>query len=228
MLNNKNKTSSLIIKNNSNEIKEYEIVLVYYKMQNNGKLVIDANEADDTATSFIKFAPRKIKLTPGEEQVVRVIFKPFGELSNRDYRCHIQFNPVNTEIKLNDEQNKKITFELKPKIGVAVPIFINNFSGDRKAEIKNVKLNKKDMRSILSFELNNLTPSTFLIGDISVVDRDEKIVAQLNGINSYLNLLPLDISLDANLIPNVDKKYFLVFKSAEVFGSKELARVEIK
>jgi len=228
VLGGKNKTGSITIKNNSDELKEYEIVLVYYRMTSSGKLNLDKEEGEDSASKFVKFAPRKIKLNPGEEQVVRVIFKPDIVLNNKDYRCHIQFNPINSNLNTSDDKARKITFELRPKIGVAVPILISNFVGERKAEFKNVKIVKKNQKNILIFDLINITSSTFLIGDISIVDSEGQVVAQLNGVNSYLNALPVEIPIDSNFNTNKDKKFFLIFKSAEAYGNRELARVEIK
>jgi fimbrial chaperone protein len=87
-----NRSAEVILRNTSNGARTYRLRWVEQRMKESG--AYDRIEVEDnpmSASSMIRFSPRQITVGPGENQTVRLSFRPPAGLGKGEYRSHLLF-----------------------------------------------------------------------------------------------------------------------------------------
>ena len=126
------KVEVLNVANKSEETHRYDLTLIDQVMNENG-MTLRKDTFDYSAKRMIRFVPKRFTLKPGERQVVRVMVKRPDDMTDGDYHSHLLFREVPLSVQDKQtlkaeraEQNndKKVSFEIRALYGVAVPIVV--------------------------------------------------------------------------------------------------------
>ncbi|HLT23031.1 MAG TPA: fimbria/pilus periplasmic chaperone [Bacteriovoracaceae bacterium] len=127
------------------------------------------------------FSPANFTIPPGDKQVVRFFIKDkFQEKEKRTY-AHLL-----TEVK-DDNIDKSKMMVLTPNVAIAIPILFRKNTILDNIEIRDLKLTQQDKNCVLSMEWSNKSHSSYI--NIDLLDANEKIISQLNGVSNYLDKL---------------------------------------
>ena len=125
--------TEVILSNIGSEEATYRIGLELRRMEPDGSLVpiekSDANEREDAALQMIRYAPRRIKLPPGQPQAVRLAARPGAELPDGEYRVHMSFKAIPKTPEVTDEvapASQGVSIRLIPVYGVTIPVIVRH------------------------------------------------------------------------------------------------------
>ncbi len=137
-LNKKAAVGQLHLVNKSDSIKQYEIKIINYAMNEKGNLSV-VEELPYSAKKFIRFSPRKVTLEAGEDQYVRVMARMPKTLEEGGYHTHIEFQEVqgafNRKSDSKDLGEGNTSFKIASTYSVAIPIFVKNGAAEGAADL---------------------------------------------------------------------------------------------
>lgn len=130
--------------NKSDDIKQYEIKLVNYAMDENGNLQA-VEEMPYSADGFIRFSPRRVTLESGEDQYVRVMARMPKTLELGGYHTHIEFDEVEGAFNRKEDTKElgdnNTSFSIASTYSVAIPVFVKNGETEANADLLSVSTN---------------------------------------------------------------------------------------
>ncbi|MEC3966258.1 hypothetical protein [Flagellimonas halotolerans] len=151
------KVKTLHISNIGTDTTTYRISHIEMEMVSDGRLVeLDTLEAShNLASKFLRVFPRRVTLSPGESQVVKIQMVNGNSLEKGEYRSHLYFRPVlEPQNPDRDQTGEPVTDQIKIKLNYVYGISIANIIRIGKPEIK---------VSIDSLELKNLQKDRFTL-----------------------------------------------------------------
>jgi len=158
-LSQKKNANSFTVRNNGDTKIRLRITPVYYQVT--GGTIADEPESDpkkikaDSLLPFIRFSPRIVTLTPGNERKIRVAFIGKGAMLPGDYRGHLSFKIV----KIYNANRKPVVEEQVEGIKTKLSFIINTtvaIAGRVGTPVFDVKgLCAKDQESKFQFALTN-------------------------------------------------------------------------
>ena len=201
---------------------EYEITVSDMAMQTDGRLVElesltdpAARAAVHTASSFLRWSPRRVSLPGSEAQMVRIMARVSPELPPGEYRSHFTIVSVPPETggtsideATGAQTENGIGVRIVPRFGISIPVIVRVGQTTLSAGIKDIALvTQPGGGRALSFKITREgTRSAF--GDITVtVPGAKKPLGNVKGIGVYTEiaersvLIPLDQAADAAANP---------------------------
>ena len=178
----------------------YRISLVNRRMSETGEIVTaDTAEPNEYfASDMLRYSPRQVTLKPGESQTVRIILRKPADLSNGEYRSHLQFDRLpgiegssNIEQAMNPESGQ-IAIRLTALVGASIPVIVRH--GDTSANVTLDTLAmelgiKADSPPLLAFHLNrsgNRSVYGNLLATYTLPGGKPVEVSQVNGVAVYV------------------------------------------
>ncbi len=201
---------------------EYEITVSDMAMQTDGRLVELASLTDPaeraavhTASSFLRWSPRRVSLPGSEAQMVRIMARVPPELPSGEYRSHFTVVSVPPETggtsideATGAQTEDGIGVRIVPRFGISIPVIVRVGQTTLNAGIKDIALvTQPGGGRALSFKITREgTRSAF--GDITItVPGGKKPLGNVKGIGVYTEiaersvLVPLDPAADAAADP---------------------------
>jgi len=190
----------------------YAIGFVQYRMNEDGTVteIFVPDSGQFFADKLIRFYPRNVEIPPKESQVVRTQIKRIPDLESGEYRSHMYFRSVPTEIPLGDDSTNpdstNISVRIKTLFGISIPLIVrvgNNLSSS--VNLSNISLKMlNDTTPILSISINRVGEiSTY--GNLIVEYISEKVrnveVGFARGVAVYT--------------PNLKRNFQLVLRNPE-------------
>ncbi len=123
------KIQTLTVSNRSNVERRYDISVIDQTMTEQG-ITQRVDTFDYSAKRMLRFVPKRFTLKPGERQIIRVMVRRPGDLTDGDYHSHMLFREIPVQNKSPDQlltgnQNSgKASFEIKTLYGLAVPVVV--------------------------------------------------------------------------------------------------------
>lgn len=123
-------SAQVTLRNTSDGPRTYRLRWVEQRMKENGSYDrVEPDEVPMSAAGMIRFSPRQITVGPGENQTVRLSFRPPADFADGEYRSHLLFEilpdisePTST---LNVETGMDgIEAELKMMMSFSIPVII--------------------------------------------------------------------------------------------------------
>lgn len=126
----------------------YRIGLELRRMNGDGKLQEvsedEVNEIEQAALGMIRYAPRRIRLAPGQPQAIRISARPGAELPDGEYRVHMSFKAIPEARPVApsdaDAPASGISIKLIPIYGVTIPIIVRKGRLEAIAAIQNPQI----------------------------------------------------------------------------------------
>ena len=233
IMNDKQRSTTVSLKNSTTEEQTYTLKAVFYNMKPTGGLVMSKTpkQEESSLVKNLKFSPRRVTLRPGESQVVRIIVKNTGSLESGDYRAHLRVVPDVKKLSSNANPNQAALL-LQGRVAVSVPIIYFKGKKEAKGEISNLKLlDEKEKGIFFELDLKNIGKN-FLLGDMEIYITDnsnnKELIGNLNGISSYIKERKVKFKLhNLKKLPPKGSKLRVVYKAAKELGGDIIADSEV-
>jgi len=212
------RTERVTLVNTGDTAGRYRISFVRRQMTETGEL---AEVKDDVpgmySDTMIRFSPREVTLPPGQPQVVRLMLRKSGELTNGEYRSHMLFqalpDPTATSIQaLSDKNSDKLQVQLIPIVGVTIPVIVRHGKLEASVSLKKLQFQaaadpKRQPRLTLTLSREG---NRSVYGDFKVTfipDKGETVVvARSNGFALYTPNTNRTVTLSLQAPPGVQLK----------------------
>lgn len=153
--------TEVILNNIGSEEATYRISLELRRMNKEGELEeiaeADATAQEKLALSLIRFAPKRVTLTPDQPQSIRVGLQPepMSTLADGEYRVHLLFRaiPKVAAASAPAEPSEGVQIKIVPIYGVTIPLIIRKGNLNAKAAIANPRVIRDNGRSMLAFDM---------------------------------------------------------------------------
>lgn len=149
--------TQVILSNIGSEETTYRISLEIKRMTPAGELdEIDAaatTDAEKTALSLVRFAPRRVTLPPNQPQSIRIGLNPVENLPDGEYRVHMLFRSIpKTKPVVDTPETEGVKIELTPLYGIAIPVIIRKGQLSATAALANARMGRDEVGPVLQFD----------------------------------------------------------------------------
>lgn len=152
--------------NNSGATKTYDISLVNFKQEKDGKYtpITAALPGNPFADAYLEWAPHRATLEPGQSQVVRVRRRGMAAAPDGEYVSHMLIRELPGDADMygtyNDNKNG-LTINLRALYGVSIPVMIVRGRLWSDARIDSVKIQKSNTGPIASVNVSRSGTRSF-------------------------------------------------------------------
>lgn len=192
--------SQIGIYNKTSNSGDYAIDILDMAMTPDGNLVaFDKDLTDEqkarvaTASPFLRYSPRRVTLSGGDSQLIRIMARADAELPDGEYRSHFRVSAIppdeggtSIEGALGGEESTGIGVTIRPRFGISIPIIVRIGATTLDVGIDSVRLvTTTDGRQALAMNVTRSgTRSAF--GDVIVTaSGGGKPVAVARGVGIY-------------------------------------------
>ena len=205
-LDNKNRTTELILSNRGDATDTYRIRLIHMAMAADGGLKeVPAPTSGQDPADLIRFAPHQITLEPGQTQVLRVMLRKPADLADGEYRVHMLFQAIPPELAgtaPSKDKAKGVSIKLVPIMGLAIPVIVQQGEIIAKAGLADLRLETEKEQVFAAFHLTRAGNAS-VYGNLEATFRPKGgktiSVGAMNGVAVYPPIearnvkLPLDL-----------------------------------
>lgn len=122
------KIQTLTVSNRSAVERRYDISVIDQIMNEQG-VTQRVDTFDYSAKRMLRFVPKRFTLKPGERQIIRVMVRRPGDLTDGDYHSHMLFREIPVQNKSADDllqgnSPNAASFEIKTLYGLAIPVVV--------------------------------------------------------------------------------------------------------
>ncbi|WP_157465895.1 hypothetical protein [Colwellia sp. TT2012] len=176
----KHRKDSLTIRNTGNSNVSCSISLAHFIMNELGpqKIAKNATEVPNSAKNLIRFSPRKVNITAGQNQTVRISSRRKPNIEDKEYLSYLKLSCQEIELN-NKEQVGQVV--IKPKFIHYMPIQIRVGNLSASMSFENIKVIEKQGMTMISFDQIK-TGNRSLVGTIKIKERDsDRVLGQINN-----------------------------------------------
>lgn len=241
-LDQKTRSVSLSLINNGKETSTYRIQTINSRMSETGErenVKGEPQKGELFADKMVRFAPRQIRLKPGEQQTVRVMARIPGNIEKGEYRTGLNFQwipePGEPQIRNNSGQ-EGISVQIEFSFGITIPVIIRNDELQATGKISQLQMitnnsSEKCLEITVDREGNRS-----LYGDFSAIriaeDGKEDLLATVRGVAVYvpnprrIYTMKLPVNKTGIIVPGKDKLR-VEFREPGEHGAKLIAEKTI-
>jgi hypothetical protein len=217
VLDNNERTATVMIKNNGNASGKYRVELVDMQMLEEGGIIeIKDREEPYSAKNMLRISPRSVIINANSDQNIRIMVRKSKDIKDGEYRSHLKVTMVEDNVDHLEEKDandnpiklKGVGITVKSRLVLVIPVIIKhgavNYNVDIiDAKLKNIKntISKKDelfAEIMMKREGNGSSMGDI---DISYINPNGKkyLLKHVNGIAIYRSserrklTLPLDL-----------------------------------
>lgn len=124
-----NRSATLVLRNTADGARTYRLSWEDKRVNAEGSYEMLAESEDwSSASKMVRFSPRQITVGPGENQTVRLSFRPPADLESGEYRSHLKLQVVAEEseptavIKMEDTEREGVGFRLFMQMSFSIPV----------------------------------------------------------------------------------------------------------
>lgn len=173
------RSEELILGNTGTGTAVYRIRLIHMAMTEEGGIkeipdgpegvTPDLQNGMDPA-QLIRYSPHQVTLEPGQSQVLRVMLRKPAQWAEGEYRIHMLFQAVPSELAggkgaTPSPTTKGLSIRLTPVIGLSIPIIIRNGQASAEAGFANLALEHQGEQFFLAADLTRAGNAS-LYGDL--------------------------------------------------------------
>ncbi len=214
VMENNDRSSTVVIKNTGDATGDFDIDLVDMKMGEDGMVVpYAAGETPQySAIPLIHIAPKSVTLKPGESQNVRLLLRKPETLEPGEYRAHVKVRLVNDNADEPKAASKDAVISVKANLVIIIPVIVRNGATNLTMGIEDAKLarDKNGNASVNLYLTRQGNRSS--MGDISVTcshgSAKPEVIKFFPGVSVYrptekrflsvpLDETPKDVNLSA-------------------------------
>ena len=205
------------IVNTGEDTATYSISFINYRMTEDGDFdtITEEDSLHMFSEKYLRVFPRKVKLAPGEPQVVAVQVRKKSNMKLGEYRSHAYFRGIEKpkEALGQDEKAGSDTLGFKlsltPIYGMTIPVIFRNIEDNSTVDIENQKYVRDNMIDYVDLNLIRYGDTSFY-GSVQVeyipVSGKSVIVGRISGIGVYTDITKRKVRIRLN---NTDVVNFL-------------------
>lgn len=237
------RSAELTLSNNGNETSTYRIQTVNSRMTENGKrenVESEPIEGELFADKLVRFAPRQVRLRPGEQQTIRVMARINKDLKEGEYRTGLNFqwvpDPASPDIREIASTAEKISVKIEFSFGITVPVIIRNGELKASGKISNLALKKDENHNKVIEVTIAREGNSSLYGDLSIFRNDasgkEELVYVTRGLAIYVpnprRVFTMKLPMDKISSANPEKEKLRVeYREPQSSGGKLITEASI-
>jgi fimbrial chaperone protein len=190
-----------------------------------------------SASKFIRFSPRQVSLKPGERQTVKLVVRRNNSLEVGDYRSHLSFSILPTQITDNDiedpQSSEGFGIKLTPMVSYSIPVVLE--VGDPEVEIVITKVslqnNPEGNRQTVSVNLSR-EGKKGVFGKLELFATDQQgksqLIGELNNANIFRESYSRNFSVNLHKKIKVNNDDQVLVKYTDTAKRKELLAQNIR
>jgi P pilus assembly chaperone PapD len=227
------RTEEIIVVNTSDEVRSYS--LSWDEKKQNKRSFYEKLSAEDMdvypkASDYVRFSPRRITLSPGENQKIKMMVRRTSSMPKDDFHSHLKFTLIPTSVTkpAQSEEVDGVQIKLNFFLNYSIPILVTNH--ERPAKISLTQLSFTPPEKEGSFGSISLTTvndnDTFAYGNFTVLFKGKNTnqfepVGYDNAVNIF-TYEPKVIRKIPLIKPLSDNKgvFKVVFEGAQELKSK--------
>lgn len=107
---------------------------------------VEENEAFPSASGMVRFSPRQIIVGPGENQTVRLSYRPSADIEPGEYRSFLHLQVVSEEseptsvMSMEDAGGEGVNFKLFMQMSFSIPVVVRHETSPPNVKITDVKV----------------------------------------------------------------------------------------
>jgi hypothetical protein len=126
----RDRNKEIIVVNTSNEVRSYALSWDE-KKQNQFGLYEDLSQSEanafNIASPYLRFSPRRITLSPGESQRVKLLLRRKADMPIEAFHSHLKFTLIPTSVTApSDTEQEGISIRMNFFLNYAIPVIIKN------------------------------------------------------------------------------------------------------
>jgi hypothetical protein len=225
-LDNRNRTTELILSNRGDATDTYRIRLIHMAMTEDGGLQeIPAPASGQDPADLVRFAPHQITLEPGQTQVLRVMLRKPAELADGEYRIHMLFQAIPPELagtpSKDKDKSKGVSIKVVPIMGLAIPIIVQQGEITAKAGLAGLHVEAEKGRMVAAFHLTRAGNAS-VYGDLEATFQPKNgkpiPLGAMNGVAVYPPLDARNVKMTLDLPKGLalkDGTLIVTFRTAD-------------
>lgn len=143
----RDRSQSVYIINNSNETKTYRFSFLDQRQIANGDYQSIKDEGFNAglmlAKDMIRFSPRQVTLKPNESQMIKLSLRKAANLNPGEYRTHLSFTALPAPQKLS-QQEGSAGIQLFMSLGFTIPVMVRQGAVEVSNNLSNLRLIPSD------------------------------------------------------------------------------------
>lgn len=155
-----NRTATITLRNTGDGPRTYRLEWVHQQMRETGGYYREADESvlPPKAESMIRFSPRQVTIPAGQNQTVRLSYRPPANLGPGEYRSHLKFAvlaDVSEPISRLDlgQSADGITMELDMQMSFTMPVLVRKEVAPPDVSISSIEVVPADQQNPLSLSI---------------------------------------------------------------------------
>lgn len=192
----RDRVKEVILLNSGSQTRTYKIEWME-QIQNDNGSYRKLNESElvsfPKASDFLRVSPRRVKLEPGEKQIVKLLLRRTSDMSSNEYRSHLSFIALPPKKPEQTGPVNGVSLQMDMLLNYTIPVLVATKSIEKpSASIKSVvfqpaKNGAKQGNILVNF---NKEFGVSLRGDITVSFAENgssnyEPVGYLNGVNMF-------------------------------------------
>jgi fimbrial chaperone protein len=192
------RTEQVTLINTGTETRTYKLEWLEQKQTEGLNYTIlpeSALEQFDIASPYIRFSPRRVRLAPGESQMVKLLLRRKADMNGPEYRSHLKFTalPPETDNEPSDGSGSPgMSIKFNVLTSYAIPVVITNSNAELDLTVSQMKfsrINDKKYPGNLGFTVEKQV-ARGVFGNMTLffraVGADTYVpVGYLNGVNMF-------------------------------------------
>lgn len=169
------RSASIDLRNNSKEQISYRMRMLEMGLDDTGDLVFlkpPLPEGHRSAAPVVRYSPRQIRLQSGETQNIRFMVKRRRQLSEGEYRSHIEIRALP---KVDDQSlesaskagDNQISVEVNTQVAITLPVIVRHGKVHAELSLKSVSISGEEARQVAVVHITR-TGNRSVYGDIEL------------------------------------------------------------
>lgn len=225
----RDRTAEVVVVNTSNTEKNYKVEWIN-QAQGQGGGYVQLSEQEllqfPRADQYIRFAPRRVTLQPGESQTIKLMARRKNDMSAAEYRSHLRFTALpDTTLSsaAQQESSSGVNIRLNMLLSYSIPVVMRTTKPETTVSLSDLNLINRpaDGKEALEFKVNKAIPNS-VYGNFTIIHEhngQQTEVGYLNGVNIFSELEHFKTNI-VLLQPVREKggKLTLVYKGTQEFA----------
>ena len=145
MMDNENRSATLVLRNPSNGSRSYRLTWEDKRAtESGGYSKIAEDEEWPSASDMVRLSPRQITVGPGENQTVRFSFRPPADLPSGEYRSHLLLQVIPdisepTATLDSSSPDENVGIRVFMQMSFSIPVVVRNNTDAPQVSLEGVK-----------------------------------------------------------------------------------------
>lgn len=130
----RDRVKEVILLNSGSQTRTYKIEWIE-QIQNNNGSYRKPNESElvsfPKASDFLRVSPRRVRLEPGEKQIVKLLLRRTSDMSSNEYRSHLSFIALPPERAEKAGPVNGVSLQMDMLLNYTIPVLVATTSNEK-------------------------------------------------------------------------------------------------